>query len=265
MYRNRWRRVSRAGPWAAVLVLLAGAGSQGAATDLADIIERIKPGVVAVGSYQKTRRPASMLRGTGFVVADGRHVVTNAHVLPTRLDERHREFLAVFVGRGRQVNVRSAQKIAEDIEHDVAVLRIAGDRLPALTLGDDGQVREGQAVAFTGFPIGAALGLFAATHRGIVSAITPIAIPLISPRQLDARTIRRLRQNFTVFQLDATAYPGNSGSPLFDTRSGRVIGIVNMVHVKESKEKLLKEPSGIAYAIPVRHAKALLKQSGLLR
>ena len=69
--------------WAGLLFFFggpvwAGAGNQ----PLVDTIARVKPSIVGVGTVQKTRRPPSILRGTGFVVADGRHVITNAHVIP---------------------------------------------------------------------------------------------------------------------------------------------------------------------------------------
>ncbi|MCW8949129.1 MAG: S1C family serine protease, partial [Sedimenticola sp.] len=63
------------------------------------------------------------------------------------------------------------------------------------------------------------------------------------------------------YQLDGTAYPGNSGSPVYDSQSGRVVGVLNSVFVKESKETLLERPSGISYAIPVRYVHALLKDA----
>ena len=49
---------------------------------LPDTIEKIKPSIVGIGTFQRTRRPPSIFRGTGFVIADGLHVATNAHVLP---------------------------------------------------------------------------------------------------------------------------------------------------------------------------------------
>ncbi len=141
-------------------------------------------------------------------------------------------------------------------------MRITGPALPALKLRDADTVREGDSVMFTGFPIGAVIGLYPATHRGIVSAITPIAIPQRSASQLDAATIRRLASGaFPVFQLDATAYPGNSGSPLLDPASGDVIGVVNMVFVKGTKEAALTQPSGITYAVPASHLRALMQRA----
>jgi S1-C subfamily serine protease len=79
---------------------------------------------------------------------------------------------------------------------------------------------------------------------------------------LNPRVIRRLTTgSFPVLQLDATAYPGNSGSPVYDPETGEVLGIVNMVFVKGTKEAALTQPSGITYAIPARHLQALLDKA----
>ncbi len=90
--------------------------------------------------------------------------------------------------------------------------------------------------------------------------MTPIARPANRGRDLSATEIRRLRNPFQVFQLDAIAYPGNSGSAVYDAHDGVVIGVMNSVFVKESRESLLSAPSGIAYAIPVSHVRALLER-----
>jgi S1-C subfamily serine protease len=95
----------------------------------------------------------------------------------------------------------------------------------------------------------------------MVSARTPIVLPMTSAKQLDAKAINRLKAGpFMVFQLDGTAYPGNSGSPLYETATGRVVAIVNLVFVKGSREAALNQPSGIAFAIPVQHLLDLLKE-----
>lgn len=234
-----------------------------AAGELSETIKRVKPGIVAVGTYQATRRPPARLFGSGFAVADGGHVVTSAHVLPDKIETGRREHLAVFVPAAESSLVVKVEVVGTDVEHDVAILRLSGHRLPALVLGDDAAVEEGQPVAITGYPIGGILGLYPATHRGIVAATPPIAVPQLSLSQLDPRMIRQLREGATVFQLDATAYPGNSGSPLYDPHTGEVYGLVNSVFIKGTKERALRNPSGITYATPIRHAKALLAKLGL--
>ena len=231
--------------------------------DLPDTIERILPGIVGVGTMQKTRRPPARLLGTGFVVADGRHVITNAHVLPEKVDSTKLEYLAVFTGKGNKLSARQAVKLKVDKVHDLALLRIEGEPLPALSLGQSSRVREGEEFAFTGFPLGVVFGLNPVTHRGIISAITPIALQANASSQLDPSQIRRLRSPYNVFQLDATAYPGNSGSPLYHHETGAVVGIINMVFVKEGRENILAKPSGISYAIPAKYARALLQKAGL--
>jgi S1-C subfamily serine protease len=231
----------------------------GETAGLSDTVAKIKPSIVAIGSVEKTRRPPSIFRGTGFVIGDGLHVATNAHAILEKLNQDKNEVLAVFAGDSKSITIRPATKIAEDRDHDLAILRISGPPLPALTLGDSERVREGEFYAFTGFPIGMVLGLNAVTHSGLISAITPIVIPQLSAEQLDKKTLARLIAPYDVFQLDATAYPGNSGSPLYHPDTGYVVGILNKVLVRQSKEGSLKEPSGITYAIPIRHLRNLLQ------
>ena len=111
-------------------------------------------------------------------------------------------------------------------------------------------------------PIGGILGFTTVTHRGIISSITPIVLPSANARQLNARVVQQIRSgSFDIYQLDATAYPGNSGGPLYETTRGEVIGIINMVFVKESKESVLSKPSGISFAIPVRYLRELMAQN----
>jgi serine protease Do len=112
---------------------------------------------------------------------------------------------------------------------------------------------------FTGFPLGMVLGFHHVTHRALVAAITPVADPAPTSQALNPRMIAQLRNApYNVFQLDATAYPGSSGSPLYDPSTGEVVGIVNKVVVKGTKESVLTQPSGITYAIPGRYIQELL-------
>lgn len=231
------------------------------ATDMVETIARVKPSIVVVGTYQKTASPQFNMRGTGFVIGNGTLVATNAHVVPQESGP-DAPALVIHLRTGEASSqLRGARLLSRDIERDLAVLRIDGGPLPALTLRDSDTVREGQMIAFTGFPIGGALGFSPVTHRGMIASITPIVLPGGTARQLNEKAIRQIKRgSFDIFQLDATAYPGNSGSPVFDPETGEVIGVINMVFVKGSKESALSQPSGISYAIPANYLKRLLDE-----
>lgn len=233
------------------------------AASLPETIKRVKPSVVAVGTVHPTRSPQNLFMGTGFAVSDGSYVITNEHVIPKKIDKNKREQLAVFSGRGEKVSVRYAVTVATDKGHDLALLKITGNMLPPFKLSAKDNLIEGKEYAFTGYPIGTVLGLYPVTHRGIISAITPIVIPAAASSKLSQAMIKRMRDPYDVIQLDATAYPGNSGSPVYDPATGEVIGIINKVFVKYSKENAIENPSGITYAIPVKYIHALLKRAGL--
>ncbi|MGV8991539.1 MAG: S1 family peptidase [Thiobacillus sp.] len=235
--------------------------SSPASADLADMVLNIKPGVVGVGTYNPTGSPRANLQGTGFVVLDGRYVVSCAHIFSKLLDSEKKETYAVFIGHDRQMEVRTAQLIATDKARDLALLKISGKPLPALRLGDSTTVREGWQLYFTGYPIGSVLGLNPSTHRAGLAAIIPIFTPLQNASQLNVRTLRQAQDPYEVFELDAIAYPGNSGSPVWNPDTGEVLGVVNSVYVKGAKEAALSAPSGISYAIPAKYVKHLLEQA----
>jgi S1-C subfamily serine protease len=248
------------GAWGLLVAFLLFAATSAVGASLPDTIDKVRPSVVAVGTFLPTGSPRQRFRGTGFVVGNGHLVVTNAHVLPETLNKDRNEQLSVFSGRGRKARVHAAKVLAKDQRHDLAVLYIS-QPLPALELASDALAREGTDVALTGFPIGMAFGLYPVTHRGIIAAISPIAPPQPDSRNLTAKMIRSMRAPFDALQLDATAYPGNSGSPVYDPGSGRVIGVVNSVLVKSTKESALENPTGISYAIPVKFVRALLQEA----
>jgi serine protease Do len=242
------------------LAVFAAVAVPNAHADLATVIAANKPSVVAIGTFSATDSPRFTFRGTGFVVGGGTSVITNFHVLPPETDSTTGRQLMVQVVRGpNNLEGRPARVVATDRTHDLALLRIDGAPLPALPLGDAEPVPEGTAVAFTGFPIGGVLGYSHVTHRGIVASVTRIALPAATSQQLSARALAELRNGaFEIYQLDATAYPGNSGGPVYDVMTGRVIGVINMVLVRGTRESALTNPTGISYAIPVRFVRELL-------
>ena len=127
--------------------------------DLPDTIARLKPSVVLVGTFKATNSPRFQLRGTGFVVGRGGQVITNAHVLPDDLGQSDAAALVVQVrGRDGAWQMRAAELQGRSDEHDLALLRMDGPAAPAMAIGDSARVREGDSLAFMGFPIGGVLG-----------------------------------------------------------------------------------------------------------
>jgi serine protease Do len=151
-------------PWL-FLLLLAGP----ARADLPDSIARLKPSVVLVGTFKATNSPRFQLRGTGFVVGRGVQVITNAHVLPDDLGQGDAAALVVQVrGSDGGWQMRPANLVERSAEHDLALLRFDGATVPAMAIGDSASVREGDTLAFMGFPIGGVLGFSVVTHRAMV-------------------------------------------------------------------------------------------------
>jgi S1-C subfamily serine protease len=248
---------------AAAAALLAAASSAGADTRLEELIVAAKPSVVAIGVFNATNNPRFGFRGTGFAVGSGNLVVTNLHVLPEAVPAGGSDGSLVVVsprqGSADRTGGQSAKVLAVDREHDLALLRVDGAPLPPLELAETPS-REGASIAIIGFPIGGALGFSAVTHRGIIASVTGIAMPAPTAQALNSQTINRLRTgSFDIYQLDATAYPGNSGGPVLDVETGKVVAVINMVLVKGSRESAITHPSGISYAIPVRFVSELLK------
>ncbi len=125
-------------------------------------------------------------------------------------------------------------------------------------------VLDGTDIAFTGFPIGGVLGLYPVTHRGIVASLTPTVVPAVSAEQINLKMLKRMKNPYLVYQLDATAYPGNSGSAMYDKKTGEVVGIINKVFVQSTKEAVISNPSGITYAIPVKYLHQVIKEHNLV-
>lgn len=233
--------------------------SNSANAELPDTVSKITPSVVAIGIHTPIEQSGNKVLGTGFVVGDGKKVITNYHVVSQILDPLIVQYFVVIHGKGRNVKAYKAEVARIDPVHDLAVLTFDAVLEP-MDLASDKLLPPGTDVAFTGFPIGAAIGLYPATHKGMISAITPDAIPAQNADQLTLSVLKRLKQPELVYQLDATAYPGNSGSPVYDPTNGNVVGVINKVFVSQGKESALSSPSGISYAIPVKHVRSLLNK-----
>ncbi|HLT60673.1 MAG TPA: trypsin-like peptidase domain-containing protein [Microlunatus sp.] len=188
------------------------AGGAGGDAGLERAAAAILPSVVQV----RTGRGS----GSGVVIDDDGHVLTNHHVITGSRTVR------LVLATGRTV---PARVIGSDAENDIAVLRVEADAgLPPAALGDSTRLRIGQQVLAVGSP----LGLTGTVTAGIVSAIQR------QPTQQE------------MIQTDASINPGNSGGPLVDL-AGRVVGI------NTSIATLGGRPSGnigIGFAVPIDRA-----------
>ncbi|MGI8650913.1 MAG: S1C family serine protease, partial [Rubrobacter sp.] len=170
--------------------------------------------------------------GSGFVVSDEGHVVTNQHVL-----EGAESVSVRFAGGLRE----EAEVIGEDASTDVAVLKVdvPGDELSPLLLGDSGGVEVGTPVIAMGNPLNVGLSV----TTGIVSGTErPIKAP----------------NNYTIdgaVQTDAAISSGSSGGPLLDL-GGTVIGINSQV--AGAAEGGVSQ--GIGFAVPVDTVKNSVEQ-----
>ena len=245
---------------AALLITLALACAV-SAHDMVNLVTKVKPSVVGIGVHTPFGQPKNKLHGSGFVIGNGQYVATNHHVVPEVLDSEHMQEMVVFVGSGKTAKARKASVVASSSYYDLAILKIEGERLTPMVLSGNDYQPEGSSVAFTGFPIGAILGLYPVTHRAMIASVTPVIIPVTDTRQMSIKMLKRLRDPYMVYQLDGTAYPGNSGSAMYDATTGDVIGVINKVFVQSTKEAVISNPSGITYAIPVKHLKELMEKN----
>ena len=218
--------------------------------ELSTLIQKVRTGIVAVGTYRFNTKPTIRFSGTGFAIANGNRIVTNYHVVAPIKKNNSLFNLRVFHKNLPTKGIK-AIILAEDKFHDLAILQIEGIGLTPLPMEKKQRVEEGHRVAFTGYPIGLILGLHPTTHIGIISAIAPIILPSPTAKIINGSLIKHLKEPFDIFQIDAVAYPGNSGSPVYRLATGEVVGVINMVFIKSKKEHILKDPTGITYAIPV--------------
>ncbi|WMD19059.1 trypsin-like peptidase domain-containing protein [Achromobacter seleniivolatilans] len=172
-----------------------------------------------------SRRQASTSLGSGVIVSQDGHVLTNYHVVQAA------DAIEVALTDGRR---DTAKVVGADPDTDLAVLKLATLReLPAATLASDRGLRVGDVVLAIGNPF----GVGQTTTQGIVSALGRNGLGL------------NTYENF--IQTDAAINPGNSGGALVDAE-GRLVGINTAIY-SESGGSM-----GIGFATPIDIARRVM-------
>lgn len=164
--------------------------------------------------------------GSGFIINSSGQILTNSHVVDGA------DTVTVTLKDGRTFN---GKVLGEDPVTDVAVIKIAANNLPTLSVGNSDALQPGEAVIAIGNP----LGLNNTVTSGIISATGRSSSDIgASDKRVD------------YIQTDAAINPGNSGGPLLNVR-GQVIGM---------NTAIIRGAQGLGFAIPINTAQRIAQE-----
>lgn len=161
--------------------------------------------------------------GSGFIATTDGKVVTNFHVI----NGAYSAVLKLYDGRSYSVS----GVVNYDKDRDIAILQLPVSNINSVTLGNSGNIANGDDVVVIGNP----LGLQNTVTTGVISATN------------------RIINNQSWIQFSAPISPGSSGGLVFNSK-GEVVGVVTMKVVQEDVE-------GINFAVPVNDVKILLNSN----
>lgn len=225
---------------------------------LANKIKEVRNSIVAIGFHLNPQQITIV--GTGFCISDNGGILTVAH-LYNQLNEEQRKNLKAFVMVERkQADLEKYQwmpikLVSKSDSDDVALFQLdeyKNTLLRKLELGDSEQIEVGQDAYFIGFPYAAQLindgfGVTLVVNKTIVSNVKRDGV---NPDH---------KRNWLI--LDAISNPGNSGCPLIDLETNKIIGVMAITFRTGSKVQPnldIREPMHICAAKPINLAKPLL-------
>lgn len=200
--------------------------------ELSALAERTKPAVVLLTVEDATGNKIGT--GTGFFVSKDGRVVTNHHVIEGAAA------VTATLSDGSKRKIEGS--LADDAENDIAILKMEGRDLPALSLGDSSKIKPGDEVVVIGSP----LGLSGTLTVGIVSAIRAQGLP-----SEDDKPVEKARS--WGIQISAAISPGSSGSPVMK-RDGEVVAV--------AVGTLVGQAQSLNFGVPIEVAKGMLEKLG---
>lgn len=206
------------------------------AGSVANIAAQVLPSVVTIKVDAGSDGQGT---GSGFVLDDRGHVLTNNHVIAAAAEGG---VIQVVLSNG---DSEDATIVGRDESYDLAVLKIKRTDLTPLRLGASAQVVVGDPV----IAVGAPLGLDQTVTVGIVSALNR---PVTPGEGNEGSYINAI-------QTDAAINPGNSGGPLLDLQ-GQVIGINSAIARVPGTGSATGGNIGLGFAIPSDQARRTAEQ-----
>jgi len=195
-------------------------------TPVLEVLDKVSRSVVNVSTvkllhhaFYRTVPVKGM--GSGTIINPKGQILTNNHVVAGA------EKIGVTLTDGR---VLEGTVIGTCSTHDVAIIKVKEEKLPAAEMGDSNKLRVGQRVFAIGNPFGLAGG--PTVTSGVISALNR---SIESPRGMIENLV----------QTDAAINPGNSGGPLVDMK-GKVVAV---------NTAIIPFAQGIGFAIPINLAK----------
>jgi putative serine protease PepD len=209
------------------------------ACSITTIAEQELPSVVTIAVAGE----AGSGTGSGEVIDDAGHVLTNNHVIATAASGGHIE--VIFSDGSRQ----SAQLVGRDSQTDLAVLKVPQpEGLRPIRFGSSQAVRVGESVVALGAP----LGLSSTVTSGIVSALDR-SVNVPADNGGTALLVAAI-------QTDAAINPGNSGGALVDC-AGKLIGVPTAGATVPNPDGGTSAGSiGLGFAIPSDFAHSIAEE-----